>query len=92
MPRLKVCSTPGCPNLQPCPKHSRPRNAPWTNDRDHAAQGRFRKAVLTRDNHACTRCGSSDQLVAHHIRPGYEPSAGITLCHHCHRTIDANAR
>lgn len=92
MRRVSVCSEPGCPVLMPCPVHGRDPNAPWSGDRDYAAQARFRKAVLTRDGHQCTRCPATTQLVAHHVRPGYEPSAGITLCRQCHKDVDANAR
>lgn len=92
MRSLKVCSRPGCHELAPCPRHARPANAPWSRDRDRNAQRAFRQAILARDSYACTRCGSSDQLVAHHVRPGYDPDAGIALCARCHRAIDGHAR
>jgi 5-methylcytosine-specific restriction endonuclease McrA len=92
MKRVKVCSTPGCPNLAPCPRHSRPTNAPWSKGRDRQAQHAFRQAVLQRDGHRCTRCGTTLDLVAHHVKPGYHPSAGITLCRACHQAIDTHAR
>lgn len=93
---VRVCSYPGCPNLQPCPKHTRPDSAAWSTDRDRQAQHRFRLAVLERDGYRCTRCGHHDRtgrtLVAHHVRPGYAAAAGITLCPDCHRDVDAHAR
>jgi len=90
--RVHVCSRPGCPNLEPCPVHARPRNAAWSKDRDHRAQGRFRKAVMRRSHGVCERCHQSPAQVAHHVRPGYDPSAGLALCHDCHRAIDDKAR
>lgn len=96
MTRQHVCSQPGCPELAPCPKHSRPKNASWSKDRDPKAQRFFRHNVLTRDNYTCTRCGHHDptgrDLQAHHIKPGYEMNAGTTLCTTCHRAVDAHAR
>lgn len=48
-----------------------------------------REAVLSRDGHRCQRCGSADDLEAHHMLPeAYggkdESSNGITLCQNCH--------
>jgi 5-methylcytosine-specific restriction endonuclease McrA len=92
----KACSTPGCPELvnaqNPCAKHGRPLNAHWSSDRDRGKQRDFRAKVLERDGHACTRCPSTGPLVAHHIRPGYDVSAGITLCEDCHSAVDSHAR
>jgi hypothetical protein len=85
-----------CPELvnakNPCPKHGRPLNAHWSSDRDRRAQQWFRDAVLQRDGYRCTRCPSTGPLVAHHVRPGYDVSAGITLCESCHQEVDAHAR
>jgi hypothetical protein len=92
MRRLKTCAVHGCPNLAPCETHSRPANASWSRDRDRQAQHRFRQAVLQRDGHRCRRCRNTGHLVAHHLRPGYDPADGVTLCQGCHRAIDANAR
>lgn len=104
-PTTRVCTHitrdgQSCPNLQPCPTHARPNNAPWSTNRDRQAQHHFRQAVLRRDGYQCTRCGHHDPtgrtLEAHHVRPGYDPSAGITVCtidaNGCHRTIDTHAR
>jgi 5-methylcytosine-specific restriction endonuclease McrA len=92
----KVCSTPGCPELvdreHPCAKHGRPLNARWSKGRDGAAQNRFRAAVLARDGHRCTRCGSTWNLHAHHVKPGYDVESGVTLCGRCHGQVDKHAR
>jgi 5-methylcytosine-specific restriction endonuclease McrA len=82
-----------CPHLTPCPVHPpRPANAHWSPDRDSTQQARFRKQVLARDGGKCTRCGSTWKLVAHHIKPGYTPDCGTTLCGRCHGEVDKNAR
>jgi hypothetical protein len=92
---LFACSAPGCgipsPNRR-CPRHTKPRNAPRSPNRDRTLQARFRRLVLARDGHACTRCGSRHKLDAHHIRPGYDIDAGITLCNSCHVEVDSHAR
>ncbi|MHC4088711.1 MAG: HNH endonuclease [Planctomycetota bacterium] len=57
----------------------------------------WREAVLTRDYHLCMRCGSRDNLHAHHIEPWrdnewrrYDPDNGIALCRECHFFIEQN--
>lgn len=81
-----------CPNLAPCEQHSRPKNAPWSKDRDPSTQARFRQATLARDGYTCTRCGHVDKtgrtLDAHHVTP----DRGVTLCNACHVEVDPNAR
>lgn len=57
--------------------------------RDAAAHRRFAKAVKERDGHRCQRCGTTERLVAHHLRPlqeggTHDPSNGIALCAACH--------
>lgn len=89
--RTHVCSSPGCPNLAPCPTHARPRNARWSQNRDGAAQHRFRAAVMRRSGGTCERCGQP-ATTAHHIRPGYMPSDGLAVCDDCHQQLDNNAR
>lgn len=62
----------------------------------HPERGRYRakmwaKAVKDRDGWACTKCGSTDNLHAHHKKRWrdypdlrYDLDNGITLCHPCH--------
>lgn len=49
------------------------------------------KAVKDRDGWRCTKCGSTDRLHSHHIKPWrhypesrYDVSNGLTLCYQCH--------
>ncbi len=63
--------------------------------------GRFRKAVLKRDNRTCQCCGHSyDIMIVHHLdsyttfpNARYEVENGVTLCEYCHikyhKTYDA---
>ena len=57
-----------------------------------------RQQILTRDNHRCVRCGSSNQLNVHHrqyhtrtangqfVEPwNYKSHNLITLCRSCHQ-------
>lgn len=52
-------------------------------------------AVLARDEHKCTSCGSTDQLVVHHIdgagrgskQPNNTMANLITLCRACHAAL-----
>jgi len=92
MTRVHVCSTPGCPNLVPCPKHARPRNARWSEDRDSRGQHWFRRNVMRRSGGVCERCRSQPATVAHHVRPGYTADCGLALCDDCHRELDDKAR
>lgn len=69
--------------------------------RDLAKHQRFARAVLKRDGHRCTKCGSTDNLRAAHIIPfaamlnperdGYDPANGRTLCERCDLEADPNA-
>jgi hypothetical protein len=86
----KVCPDPFCAELQPCPKHGRVGS--WSANRDLTLHKRFARAVKRRDNYRCRHCGATEQLVAHHIRQGYDVSDGITVCRPCHRRIDEHAR
>jgi 5-methylcytosine-specific restriction enzyme A len=74
----RVCSEPGCPNLQPCELHVRKawtktsaRNLHRTSGNGWAQQ-RERQAVLKRDGHRCTwhdehghRCSARATVVDH---------------------------
>lgn len=54
----------------------------------------WRDAVRERDNYTCQRCGSKENVVAHHIL-GFseypflrnEIENGVTLCHECHKIV-----
>lgn len=63
----------------PFPSRKRPGHFTW------------RSAVLRRDGRACQRCGATNKLHAHHIKPWatypelrYVVENGITLCQACH--------
>jgi len=50
-----------------------------------------RSAILKRDNHACQKCGDTNNLQVHHcyyesgLKPWEYPGESlITLCNHCH--------
>jgi predicted restriction endonuclease len=72
----------------------------WNGSRDRAAQARFRRIVLRRDNYTCRRCGRQDPtgktFEAHHVSAGYSVECGLTLCDAdhggCHREVDGHAR
>lgn len=47
------------------------------------------KAVKSRDGLSCAKCGTKEQLHAHHVRPVYQGGKntlknGVTLCKGCH--------
>lgn len=59
--------------------------------REPAARA-WRRAVLDRDGHACTRCAATTALHAHHLlewathpEHRYDLANGVTLCRSCHR-------
>lgn len=59
----------------------------------------FRSAVLERDGHKCTNCGTGERLEVHHVLPWsthperrYDASNGLTLCRPCHMSLHAEAR
>lgn len=100
--RATVCTTPGCPNLQPCPTHSRPINASWSPRRDRKAHFRLRYAVIKARGAKCERCGwesptpQGKGLQMHHVRPEDTPEAVQLLCgpmgNNCHGAVDSSAR
>jgi len=60
-------------------------------DRDNKKVLEWRKEVFKRDGHKCVKCGSTDNLEAHHIIPwSVAPELrinlnnGETLCNSCH--------
>lgn len=77
----KICSSPECFNLQPCPDHER---KPWEKTGDEPDRLRGRKAVtrrrrvLERDNFTCYICGEvrlENGLIADHVKPLAEGGA-----------------
>jgi hypothetical protein len=55
---------------------------------------RWVKSILERDGYTCQKCGRTDSLHVHHIKPFLEyPSLrmditnGITLCQYCHINV-----
>jgi 5-methylcytosine-specific restriction protein A len=101
MPRaLKVCSTPGCPNLTPrgrCGTHTREADKARGSRHERGydqRHDRFRDDVLQRDP-ICVRCHAApSQHADHHpislreLRDRglnpYDPKRGRGLCHPCH--------
>jgi 5-methylcytosine-specific restriction endonuclease McrA len=65
-------------------------------DRNVMGYKKWRKAVFTRDNFKCQKCGSEENLEAHHIKPFsaapelmYVVENGLTLCAECHKKTDS---
>ena len=59
-----------------------------------AIDAKTRKAVLTRDQHTCQKCGRRNGLECHHLQPrrrggSNESDNLITLCTACHNEWDA---
>jgi len=78
------------------PKSAR-RNLPFKDQYQHPNWLAFRSAILKRDGHKCTRCGSRWNLHVHHLR--YIPNLHIwkvptdfvtTLCENCHQKMHPN--
>lgn len=98
MRRVTVCTTPGCPELQPCPTHSRPANASWSPQRDRKSHWKLRMAVIKARGAKCEKCGKPAEdgrgkgLHLHHDRPGDLPENVRLLCVEHHREIDNHAR
>jgi len=62
----------------------------WWDEPRHM-QGQWRELVLERDNYTCQKCGSKENLKAHHIKPvklypleSCDVDNGIILCGECH--------
>lgn len=87
---MRVCGTPGCPNLTPnayCPHHTTP---PWQGSTRRARLprnwNRVRATILHRDP-TCQACGTAPSTEVDHIQPGdnHHPSNLQGLCTNCHR-------
>lgn len=55
----------------------------------------WREAVFKRDGYKCQKCGSSEKLQVHHVKPFLKHphlviviDNGMTLCEDCHRDVD----
>lgn len=84
--KVHVCPRPGCPELTPCPTHSKPKASGW-GQRDHAEHKRFRRAAI-KAQPWCTVCGTTQKLDVHHGARG-EP---VVLCNDHHQAVDSHAR
>jgi 5-methylcytosine-specific restriction endonuclease McrA len=74
-----------------CSKHAirSPSNKAW----HRPGATRLRARVLSRDDHRCVRCGSTEELSVHHIVParhgGSDDLLNLQLlCADCHRVAD----
>ena len=63
-------------------------------DRRSSKYKKWKQSVLKRDNYKCQKCGSTENIVAHHIKEfskykeeRYNIKNGITLCQNCHREV-----
>lgn len=59
----------------------------------------WKQNVLKRDNYICQKCGNTNNLVVHHIKPfatdkeaRFDTNNGITLCQTCHKEAHRNER
>lgn len=80
-------------------KHPKWISSRKTKSRPRPESQAFKRAVLERDGNKCTWCGSTDKLVADHIKPyalyeelRFDPKNGRTLCEPCHRKTDTYGR
>lgn len=103
MPRLAApCAVPACPNLMPCPDHSKARRR--TPSRGYGPRHRrvFRAGVLFAADYTCAACGAEateadhwprtrDQLVAAG-EDHNDPAFGRALCKPCHSRHTAATR
>jgi 5-methylcytosine-specific restriction enzyme A len=91
-----VCTTPGCPNLQPCEQHA---PQPWAGS-DRARRlppdwQQRRTRILSRDGHTCqacfgTRCANRHLEVDHvHRGDDHADSNLQTLGSDCHKAKTA---
>ena len=69
----RVCAEPGCPNLTPCPTHTR---APWTGSRRRDRIGKTgwqiqadARRILRRHHNICHICGQPGATQVDHVVP-----------------------
>ncbi|HET8954275.1 MAG TPA: HNH endonuclease signature motif containing protein [Solirubrobacterales bacterium] len=82
-----------CPRCDP----SRKRRRVTPGRGSGGAAARFRREVLARAGGRCERCGSTEDVEAHHRRAltdggSNDPSNGEALCRRCHRPADRQQR
>ncbi|MFN0092910.1 MAG: HNH endonuclease [Acidimicrobiales bacterium] len=95
-----VCPAPGCTRITNggrCHAHpmttsphdeQRRRDRRRSSGRNTKAWARMRAATIARDE-ACTRCGSTTDLTAHHLTyPAGSIDDLTTLCRRCHGHVD----
>lgn len=74
----KVCPTPGCPNLQPCPIHHHDRNRPSAAQRGYDHRWRKRAASYLHRHPTCIDCGDPATVPDHSPRTRRElVAAGV---------------
>lgn len=83
----------GCLPICPFPKGHVPANKGkyTSNERWSTRNKIWRKSVLERDGNKCVKCGLSEKLAIHHIKPWkeypelrFDLDNGITVCVYCH--------
>jgi len=79
-----------CPDCMRTYERERARSRPQRLARNSARFKKLRELVRRRDGHACRRCGSTENLEAHHVKPlseggaAYDPANLLTICAACH--------
>lgn len=97
-----------CGRIEPCPEHTRHRNAHWSTNRDRRLQARLRRALLVRAGGRCEwvedgrRCSATTDLRAAHRVPlrhfdagdprAYDIQNGRLLCREHDLLTDPLAR
>lgn len=77
----------------PCGRKYDQRHSVERRARNSAKWQQARAAARRRDGERCQRCGSTDQLQVHHIKPlaeggdKYDLENLATLCHGCHVAV-----
>lgn len=78
---------------------TRRRHVRMSKSRNRAKEVKWSNAVRERDEHTCQRCGTTNDIHAHHIAPRsrrpdlkYDVANGIALCGNCHRWCHENPK
>jgi len=79
---------------QACPVYRQNKYPKGFKDYKRPHQKEWANLVKSRDNYTCQICGSTDNLVAHHIDPivcdpvqSLDIDNGVTLCDKCHKKV-----